>query len=49
MDEISAVHMYSLENFLDILTLPDNIPIILLITMLISYTWIGFYKAFNNY
>lgn len=40
--------MYSLDNFLEIILKPDNIPIILLISMLITYTWIAFYKAFDN-
>ncbi|MFN8576084.1 MAG: cytochrome C [Candidatus Sericytochromatia bacterium] len=40
--------MYSFSNFLEIITKPDNIPIILLIGMLIAYTWIAFQKAFYN-
>jgi hypothetical protein len=40
--------MYSLDNFLEIILKPDNIPIILLVAMLIAYTWIAFYKAFDN-
>ena len=40
--------MYSFSNFLEIITKPDNIPIILLIGMLITYTWISFKKAFYN-
>lgn len=40
--------MYSFSNFLEIITKPDNIPIILLIGMLIAYTWISFYKAIYN-
>jgi len=48
MEETTAVTMYSLENFIEILTLPDNIPIVILITMLVTYTGIAFYKAFDN-
>lgn len=40
--------MYSFSNFLEIITKPDNIPIILLIIMLIAYTWISFHKAIYN-
>ncbi|MBC7472949.1 MAG: cytochrome C [Candidatus Sericytochromatia bacterium] len=40
--------MYSFKNFLDILTTPDNVPILLLIAMIVAYTWISFHKAFDN-
>ena len=40
--------MFSLANFIEILVKPDNIPIILLMVMLLAYTWIAFYKAFAN-
>lgn len=40
--------MFRLEFFLEILKKPDNIPIILLSISLLVYTWIAFYKAFDN-
>lgn len=40
--------MYSFSNFLEIITKADNIPIILLISMLIVYTYMSFSKAFYN-
>lgn len=46
--ETSNISMYSFENFIEILTLPDNIPMVLLMTMLFVYTGIAFYKAFDN-
>jgi hypothetical protein len=40
--------MFRWEFFLEIIKKPDNIPIILLLIALLVYTWIAFYKAFDN-
>jgi len=40
--------MFRWEFFLEIIKKPDNIPIILLLIALVVYTWIAFYKAFDN-
>jgi hypothetical protein len=40
--------MFRWEFFLEIIEKPDNIPIILLSIALLVYTWIAFYKAFDN-
>ncbi len=40
--------MFNFHNFLLIVTKPDNIPIVILMLMVLVYTWIAFYKAFAN-
>lgn len=40
--------MYSWDNFFSIITKPDNVPIVFMIAMVIFYTWLAFYKAFQN-
>ena len=43
MDEPSGLH-----NFLEILTKPDNIPIVAMLILVIFFTWIGLRQAFQN-
>lgn len=37
-----------LQNFLEILTKPDNIPIVGLLLLILFFTWIGLRQAFRN-
>ena len=43
MEEASGLH-----NFLDILTKPDNIPIVGMLLLVIFFTWLGLRQAFKN-
>jgi hypothetical protein len=43
MDEASG-----LQNFLAILTKPDNIPIVGMLILVIFFSWIGLRQAFRN-
>ncbi len=36
------------QNFLAILTKPDNIPIVGLLILVLFFTWIGLRQAFKN-
>ena len=38
----------SLQNFLQIVTKPDNIPIVGMLILVIFFTWIGLRQAFRN-
>ncbi|MBI3001991.1 MAG: hypothetical protein HYY46_26580 [Deltaproteobacteria bacterium] len=35
-------------NFLEILTKPDNIPIVGMLLLVLFFTWIGLRQAFKN-
>jgi hypothetical protein len=37
-----------LYNFLEIVTKPDNIPIVGMLLLVIFFTWIGLREAFKN-
>lgn len=37
-----------LQNFLQIVTKPDNIPIVGMLLLVIFFTWIGLKQAFRN-
>ena len=43
MEEPSGLH-----NFLEIVTKPDNIPIVGMLILVIFFTWIGLRQAFQN-
>lgn len=43
MDEPSGLH-----NFLEIVSKPDNIPIVGMLILVIFFTWIGLRQAFQN-
>ena len=43
MDEPSGLH-----NFLEIVSKPDNIPIVAMLILVIFFTWIGLRQAFQN-
>lgn len=43
MQEPSGWH-----NFLEILTKPDNIPIVGMLLLVLFFTWIGLRQAFKN-
>jgi hypothetical protein len=43
MQEASGWH-----NFLEILTKPDNIPIVAMLILVIFFTWLGMKQAFKN-
>ena len=43
MEESSGLH-----NFLEIVTKPDNIPIVAMLILVIFFTWIGLRQAFRN-
>jgi hypothetical protein len=43
MDEASG-----LQNFLSIVTKPDNIPIVGMLILVIFFSWIGLREAFKN-
>jgi hypothetical protein len=43
MDEVSG-----LQNFLAIVTKPDNIPIVGMLILVIFFSWIGLREAFKN-
>ena len=43
MDEASG-----LQNFLAIVTKPDNIPIVGMLILVILFSWIGLRQAFKN-
>jgi hypothetical protein len=43
MVELSGLH-----NFLEIVTKPDNIPIVGMLILVIFFTWIGLRQAFQN-
>ncbi len=36
------------QNFLEILTKPDNIPIVGMLLLVLFFTWIGLRQAFKN-
>jgi len=38
----------ALDQFLTILTLPDNIPIVAMLILVIFFTWLGMKEAFKN-
>lgn len=37
-----------LQNFLEILTKPDNIPIVAMLILVIFFTWLGLRQALKN-
>jgi hypothetical protein len=37
-----------LQNFLEIVTKPDNIPIVGMLILVIFFTWIGLREGFKN-
>jgi len=37
-----------LQNFLDIVTKPDNIPIVGMLLLVLFFTWVGMRQAFRN-
>ena len=37
-----------LQNFLEIVTKPDNIPIVGMLLLVLFFTWIGMRQAFRN-
>jgi len=37
-----------LQNFLEIVTKPDNIPIVAMLILVIFFTWLGLHEAFKN-
>jgi hypothetical protein len=37
-----------LQNFLEIVTKPDNIPIVGMLLLVLFFTWIGMKQAFRN-
>jgi len=37
-----------LQNFLAIVTKPDNIPIVAMLLLVIFFTWLGLCEAFKN-
>ena len=43
MDEASG-----LQNFLAIVTKPDNIPIVAMLILVIFFTWLGLREAFKH-
>jgi len=43
MDEPSGLH-----NFLEIVTKPDNIPIVAMLILVIFFTWLGMREAVKN-
>ena len=43
MVEASGLH-----NFLEILTKPDNIPIVGMLILVIFFSWLGLRQAFKN-
>ncbi|HLN86596.1 MAG TPA: hypothetical protein VK200_09030 [Candidatus Limnocylindrales bacterium] len=43
MDEPSGLH-----NFLEIVTKPDNIPIVGMLILVIFFTWLGMKEALKN-
>jgi hypothetical protein len=43
MEEASGLH-----NFLEILTKPDNIPIVGMLILVIFFSWLGLRQAFRN-
>jgi hypothetical protein len=43
MEEASGLH-----NFLEILTKPDNIPIVGMLILVIFFSWVGLRQAFKN-
>ncbi|MCZ6622782.1 MAG: hypothetical protein O7B35_00885 [Deltaproteobacteria bacterium] len=40
--------MTGLQHFLEILTKPDNIPIVGMLLLVLFFTWIGLRQAFKN-
>lgn len=43
MEEPSGLH-----NFLEILTKPDNIPIVAMLILVVFFTWLGLKEAFKH-
>ena len=43
MEEASGLH-----NFLEIVTKPDNIPIVAMLILVIFFTWLGMKEALKN-
>jgi hypothetical protein len=43
MPEASGLH-----NFLEIVTKPDNIPIVGMLLLVLFFTWLGLKQAFRN-
>jgi len=43
MEEASGLH-----DFLEIVTKPDNIPIVAMLILVIFFTWLGLREAFKN-
>jgi hypothetical protein len=43
MPEASGLH-----NFLEIVTKPDNIPIVGMLLLVLFFTWLGMKQAFRN-
>jgi hypothetical protein len=43
MEEPSGLH-----NFLEIVTKPDNIPIVAMLLLVVFFTWLGLREAFKH-
>lgn len=43
MEEPSGLH-----NFLEIVTKPDNIPIVAMLILVVFFTWLGLKEAFKH-
>jgi hypothetical protein len=41
-------HMDALWQFIDILTKPDNIPIVFMMVLVLFFTWLAFKQALRN-
>ena len=41
-------HMEAFWQFVDILTKPDNIPIVFMMFLVLFFTWLGFKQALRN-
>ncbi len=40
--------MEALKQFLEIVTKPDNIPIVFMLFLVLFFTWVGFKQAIRN-
>lgn len=41
-------HPTGLQNFLEIVTKPDNIPIVGMLVLVLFFTWVGLRQALKN-
>jgi hypothetical protein len=44
----SGSRMEALHQFLEILTKPDNIPIVFMLVLVLFFTWVGLKQALRN-